>query len=108
MKTERIRALNDAFRRRMPSRKVFASNGVMALDTRIKREVERRIRSFTRFNAVNDPTGERKSGPFKLKGYVFFFRIEYYDRDNWMRKSCDPSVVPWTHRVMFIRLASER
>lgn len=104
--TEKIRALNDAFRTTLTGGKVLLTAGVNALPSEVKATVIRRVRTFSEFNEENDPHGEHDFGNFSLVGQKFFFKIDYYD-SNMEFGSEDPSDPSKTTRVLTIMLAQE-
>src|SRR5580700_5427309 len=59
---ERIRALNDAFRRTFVGGAVMITAGVEAMPLDQRRSLLQKIRSFNAFNEDNDPHGEHDFG----------------------------------------------
>jgi hypothetical protein len=104
--TEKIRALNDAFRITMTGGKVLLTAGVNALPSDVKVMVIRRVATFSDFNADNDPHGEHDFGNFTLAGRKFYFKVDYYDA-NMEFGSEDPADPLKTTRVLTIMLAEE-
>jgi Protein of unknown function (DUF3768) len=104
--TERIRALNDAFRTTMTGGKVFLTAGVDALPSDVKAIVIRRVATFSEFNEQNDPHQEHDFGTFSLSGRRFFFKIDAYDA-NMEFGSEDPADPAKTVRVLTIMLPEE-
>jgi hypothetical protein len=105
-RTERIRALNDAFRATFEGGQVFLTAGVEALPSDVRAMAIRKVATFSDFNADNDPHGEHDFGSFDLAGRRFFFKIDYYDRRlKW--GSDDPADPEKTTRVLTIMLAEE-
>jgi len=106
MTTEKIRALNDAFRMTLTGGKVLLTAGVNALPADIKAMVIQRVVTFCEFNEENDPHGEHDFGSFSLAGHKFFWKIDAYD--SAMRfGSEDPSNPSKTTRVLTIMLVEE-
>ena len=64
------------------------------------------MRTFTEFNAENDPLGEHDFGTIELDGETYFFKIDYYSPDM-QGGSEDPSSPEQTVRVMTIMRADE-
>jgi hypothetical protein len=93
-KTDRIRSLNDAFRRTFVGGAVMITAGVEAMPLDQRRSLLQKIRSFESFGAV-DEAGER-----------FFFKIDYYD-SSMEYGSPDPAEAAVTTRVLTIMLAEE-
>ncbi len=106
MSAEKIRALNDAFRRTMTGGRVMLTAGVDALPSDVKAMAIRRVATFSDFTADNDPHGEHDFGNFTLAGRKFFFKIDAYDA-NMEFGSEDPADPSKTTRVLTIMFASE-
>lgn len=106
MSADKIRALNDAFRRSMAGGRVMMTAGVDALSSDVKARVIRRVATFDAFTADNDPHGEHDFGAFVLVGQKFFWKIDYYDAAMEFG-SDDPADSTKTTRVLTIMLASE-
>jgi Protein of unknown function (DUF3768) len=106
MSTEKIRALNDAFRTTLTGGKVLMTAGVNALPADVKALVIQRVMTFSEFNKDNDPHGEHDFGNFTLAGRRFFFKLDYYD-SNMEFGSEDPSNPAKTTRMLTIMLADE-
>ena len=105
-RTERIRALNDAFRTSFEGGRVFLTAGVEALPSDVKAMAIRTVATFSDFHDGNDPYGEHDFGSFELTGRRFFWKIDYYDRRlKW--GSDDPTDPKKTTRVLTIMLAEE-
>jgi hypothetical protein len=106
MSTEKIRALNDAFRTTLTGGKVLLTAGVNALPSDVKAMVIQRVMTFSDFNEENDPHQEHDFGNFNLTGRRSFFKVDYYD-SNMEFGSEDPSDPTKTTRVLTIMLAEE-
>lgn len=106
MTTQRIRDLNDAFRRSFTGGKVMITAGVAAMTDELRAEVFGRVRTFDAFNADNDPRGEHDFGNFEIDGRKLFFKIDHYD-EAMEFGSEDPADPTKTTRVLTIMLASE-
>ena len=105
-RTERIRALNDAFRTTFEGGRVFLTAGVEALPSDVTAMAIRTVATFSDFHDGNDPYGEHDFGAFELTGRRFFWKIDYYDRRlKW--GSDDPADPEKTTRVLTIMLAEE-
>jgi hypothetical protein len=106
MSTNRIRELNDAFRRTFAGGKVMMTSGVNELPDCVKAEALRQVAMFTDFTPDNDPYGEHDFGSFTLVGRKFIWKIDYYDHDlkHGSENPADPSM---TARVLTLMLASE-
>lgn len=104
--SERIRALNDAFRSSFDGGQVFLTASVEALPSDVKAMALRKVTTFDAFAPDNDPHGEHDFGSFELAGHKFFWKIDCYDRRlKW--GSEDPSNPDKTARVLTIMLAED-
>lgn len=105
-RTERIRDLNDAFRKSFFGGRVVLTASVMELPSGVKAMAIRKVATFDAFSPDNDPHGEHDFGAFDLAGYRFFFKLDYYDRClKW--GSEDPADPDKTTRVLTIMLAED-
>jgi hypothetical protein len=105
-KTERIRHLNDAFRRTFVGGAVMITAGVEAMPLDQRRSLLQKIRNFTAFDDGNDPHHEHDFGAVDEVGERFFFKIDYYD-NNTEFGSPDPADPAVTTRVLTIMRADE-
>ena len=105
-KTNRIRELNDAFRRTFSGGNVVMTAGVDAFPDMVKAEALKQAATFDDFTEDNDPHGEHDFGSFELCGRKFFWKIDYYDRAM-EHGSENPSDPAKTTRVMTVMLVSE-
>ena len=103
MSTDRIRALNDAFRRTFAGGKVMMTSGVEELPDCVKAEALRQVATFSDFTTGNDPHGEHDFGSFTLVGRKFFWKIDLYEEPN-VKGANGEAVVT---RVLTIMLANE-
>ena len=103
---ERIRALNDAFRRTFVGGMVMITAGVEAMPIEQRRSLLQKVRAFDVFTDDNDPHGEHDFGLVELGGARCFWKIDYYDREMeaFSPDPADPSV---TTRVLTVMLAEE-
>jgi hypothetical protein len=106
MTAERIRDLNDAFRRSCAGGKIMMTAGITAMTDRMRADVFERVRTFDAFTAENDPRGEHDFGSFHVAGRKLFWKIDYYDAAM-VFGSEDPADPSKTTRVLTIMLASE-
>lgn len=105
-RAQRIRVLNDNFRRMFLGGRVMLTQGVAALPLDTKARVLLAVQSFKEFDEGNDPHGEHDFGAFETDGEKFFFKIDYYDKD--IRYGADDPADPVnTMRVLTIMFASE-
>lgn len=105
-KTEKIRRINDEFRRSFAGGRVVMTAGVATLPMFVRNQALARTRAFDDFNADNDPHGEHDFGRFEIDGNVFYWKIDYYD-ENIQYGSEDPADPARTTRVLTIMLAHE-
>lgn len=104
--SERIRKLNDTFRRTFDGGRVVTTEGVDALNATLKAAVLRQVRNFDRFDHGNDPREEHDFGNFEIAGERFFFKIDYYDPEM-EGGSEDPADPAKTTRVLTVMKAEE-
>ena len=105
-KADRIRELNDAFRRTFIGGAVMITQGVEAMPLDQRRSLLQKIRSFDAFSEDNDPHGEHDFGSVDEAGVRCFWKIDYYDRKTEFG-SPDPADPAVTTRVLTIMLADE-
>jgi hypothetical protein len=105
---ERIRELNDAFRKTLGPTlgRMMLTAGVNALPSDVCAMAIRKVATFDSFDADNDPHGEHDFGSFDLAGDKFFWKLDYYDR-NLEFGSDDPADPEKTTRVLTLMLAAE-
>ena len=103
---ERIRELNDDFRRSFVGGAVIITAGVEAMPDEQRRSLLAKVRAFDAFTEDNDPHGEHDFGAVDEGGVRCFWKIDYYDRDMTMHSddASDPMV---TTRVLTVMLAEE-
>jgi Protein of unknown function (DUF3768) len=104
--TNRIRALNDELRRKLPEGRAVMTTGVAALGAEAVARIVKTIAVYDDFCHANDPHEEHDFGSFEAGGAVIFFKIDYYD-DDLTYHSPDPSDPSVTERVITIMLAEE-
>ena len=106
MDTEKVKQLNDAFRRSTVGGKFMFASGVSALDKKTREEIILEVRKFNKFDLGNDPYKEHDFGSLNVKGIDIFWKMDYYD--NQMKyHSPDKSDPLQTKRVLTIMKASE-
>ena len=105
-KADCIRLLNDKLRTTFVGGKVMLTAGVDALSDEMKATVLSKVRTFTDFNADNDPHHEHDFGSFELAGVTYFFKLDYYAPDM-EGGSEDPADPAKTTRVLTIMRADE-
>lgn len=106
MSKQRIRDLNDAFRRTFAGGRVMLTAGVNALPDADKEQAIEKVKGFSDFTAGNDPHGEHDFGAFELGGQRLFWKIDAYD-PSMKFGSNDPSDPTQTTRVLTIMLADD-
>jgi hypothetical protein len=104
--TDRIRELNDDFRRTFVGGAVMITAGVEAMPNEQRRSLLAKVRVFDAFTEDNDPHGEHDFGAVDEGGVRCFWKIDYYDREMTMHSddAADPAV---TTRVLTVMLAEE-
>ena len=106
MSAEKIRALNDEFRRTFTGGKVMMTAGIAALPEAARALVLNEVRTFDAFTADNDPHGEHDFGNFEVDGCKIFWKLDYFDAAMEFGSE-DPADPLKTTRVLTIMLASE-
>ena len=76
---ERIRALNDAFRRTFVGGAVMITAGVEAMPVEQRRSLLAKVRAFDAFTDDNDPHGEHDFGAVDEGGVRCFWKIDLYE-----------------------------
>ena len=104
--TDRIRALNDDFRRTFVGGIVTITAGVEAMPAEQRKSLLAKVRAFDAFTDDNDPHREHDFGAVDEGGVRYFWKIDYYDREMTMHSddAADPAV---TTRVLTVMLAEE-
>jgi hypothetical protein len=105
-KSDRIRALNDAFRRTFVGGAVMITAGVEALPLDQRRSLLAKVRAFDVFSEDNDPHAEHDFGAVDEAGGRFFWKLDFYDR-NMEFGSPDPADPAVTTRVLTVMRADE-
>ncbi len=103
---DRIRALNDDFRRAFVGGMVMVTAGVEALPVDQRRSLLAKVRAVDAFTEDNDPHGEHDFGAVDEDGVRYFFKVDYYDRATEFG-SPDPAYPAVTTRVLTIMRADE-
>jgi Protein of unknown function (DUF3768) len=103
---ERIRALNDVFRRTFVGGLVLITAGVEAMPIDQRRSLLAKVHSFEVFSEDNDPHGEHDFGAVDEGGVRYFWKLDYFDRATEMG-SPDPADPAVTTRVLTIMRAGE-
>jgi hypothetical protein len=101
---ERVRAVNDSFRRELKGGRLIATAGVVGrCDLNL---LIAKVRAFSAFTEDNDPYGEHDFGAINHEGECFYWKIDYYDH-SLMAASPDPTDQALTTRVLTIMRAEE-
>jgi hypothetical protein len=107
---ERLRSLNDAFRRTFIGGAIIVSPRFEALDAELKSDILWRIRNFDAFepNEQWDPENEHAYLALDYRGCSIVALIDYLsldDPNSYSDDATDPAV---TQRVLTVRFADER
>jgi hypothetical protein len=103
---DRIRALNDTFRRSFVGGTIVVTAGLKSLSADRRHSILAKIRAFDNFNEDNDPHGEHDFGLIQDGAVRCFWKIDYYDTDMDLM-SPDPADASVTTRVLTVMLAEE-
>jgi hypothetical protein len=103
---DRIRALNDAFRRSFVGGTVIVTAGFDSLSADRRHSVLTKVRAFDQFDEDNDPHGEHDFGLIEEGDVRCLWKIDYYDSDMELM-SPDPADPFVTRRVLTVMLAEE-
>lgn len=103
---ERIRLLNDSFRKSGIGGRSVMTAGIAALSDELLPKIIAQVRAFDAFTEGNDPHGEHDFGSFEIEGLKVFWKIDYLDT-RMEYGSEDPSDPRITTRVLTIMLADE-
>lgn len=102
----KIRKLNDLFRKTFIGGKVVLTRGVADIPFNMQLVIVRKVQNFNTFTKANDPYGEHDFGSFDFNGITYFWKIDYYDK-AFLYLSLDPSDPNVTNRVLTIMRADE-
>jgi hypothetical protein len=103
---DRIRALNDTFRRSFVGGTVVVTAGLKSLSADRRHSILAKIRAFDNFNEDNDPHVEHDFGLIEGGDVRCIWKIDYYDTDRELM-SPDPADASVTTRVLTVMLAEE-
>jgi hypothetical protein len=107
--TARVRELNDNFRRDIFNRNLgtlIITAGVAAMKDEDRFALVREVQCFEDFNEGNDPYGEHEFGAIDFHKEKYFFKIDYYDKNNRFHSKNKASSL-LTNRVLTIMQACE-
>ncbi len=102
----KIRNLNDQFRRTGRGGRIMLTQGIQALGQKAVAEIIAKVRAFDQFNEGNDPYLEHDFGKIVHGHDVVLWKIAYYDRAMEFG-SPDPADTAVTTRVMTVMTAEE-
>ncbi|MBV8979133.1 MAG: DUF3768 domain-containing protein [Alphaproteobacteria bacterium] len=105
-RTNRIRDLNDAFRKSLAGGQGFFTDEAAAMGPEFMAAALSAVRSFNAFTIDNDPYGEHDFGSVTVGEEKAFWKIDYYDT-SLCYGSNDPADPAQTTRVITIMLAHE-
>lgn len=106
MNIEKIKQLNDAFRKSFSGGKVLLTCGIASLPLVQQNEIINKVKNFNDFTEDNDPYGEHDFGCFDYRGKQIFWKIDLYDL-NYEFYSPQPDDETQTNRVLTIMFAEE-
>jgi hypothetical protein len=104
--TDRIRALNDEFRRTFVGGAVMITAGVEAMPAEQRKSLLAKVRTFDAFTDDNDPHREHDFGAVDEASVRYFWKVDCYDRATEFG-SPDPADPAVTTRVLTIMRADE-
>ena len=106
MNVEKIKQLNDTFRKTFCGGRVVLTVGIQSLPTDDRSELLKQVQEFDKFTEDNDPYGEHDFGAISFKNDTYFWKIDYYDTDyNYLSPDTSDSNV--TNRVLTIMRGDE-
>jgi hypothetical protein len=105
-RTNKIRDLNDAFRRTLSGGEKFFTAEAVAMGPEFMAAALAAVCSFDAFTVDSDPYGEHDFGCVSVSGEKVFWKIDYYDT-TLCYGSDDPADPAQTTRVITIMLAHE-
>jgi hypothetical protein len=105
-RTQRVRELNDRFRKHLLTVTFVMSPGVSDLGEEAGTRIVAAIAAFDDFSRTDDPDGQHNLGAFEADGQTIIFKIDCFDTDL-KYQSPDPTDPVVTVRVMTVMLAHE-
>ena len=105
-RAEQIARLNDTLRKTGKGGAIMVTRGVRALPDFDPLALLQALAAFDKFDADNDPHGERDFGDVEFAGESLLWKIDYYapDLKYGSNNSADPAV---THRILTVLLPIE-
>src|SRR6202022_315545 len=104
--SQRIRELNDAFRKTFAGGKMVMTASVAALPEMVKASALVKLAEFNDFTPENDPHGEHDFLSFEHCGRTFFWKCDYYNKEM-DGGSEDPADLDKTNRVVTLMFAED-
>ena len=104
--TDKIRQLNDSFRRTFIGGDVMLTLGIRMKSEKEVVDILERVRTFKDFTPANNPYSEDDSASFDHNGEKIIWKIDYYDK-NYRFLSDNPADPTITNRVLTIMTAEE-
>lgn len=105
-RTQRIRELNDQFRRTGQGGQQFITPGIQEMGFVEMLIIRQLVASYDAFCEDNDPYGEHDFGNLTYHNEKIFWKIDYYDT-TLSAGSPDPADPSQTTRVLTIMMARE-
>lgn len=106
MNVEKIKQLNDTFRKTFCGGRVVLTVGIQSMPTDDRSELLKQVQEFDKFTEDNAPYGEHDFGAISFKNDTYFWKIDYYDTDyNYLSPDASDSNV--TNRVLTIMRGDE-
>lgn len=105
--TKKVRQLNDTHRQLLPISMTVLTHGVATLPSDTLTLLLSLVKRFEEFAEDNDPYNEHDFGQVGIGSDKFFWKIDYYARDDFLHGSEDPSDPNKTSRVLTIMRAEE-
>ena len=106
IKAQKIKELNDTFRKTFEGGRVVTTQGVDALGREAKAKVIASVQGFTKFHKANDPHHEHDFGSFTVDDGFYCWKIDYYDLAM-SQHTLDATNPDATIRVLTIMCADE-
>ena len=107
-RTQRIKELNDQFRRTGFGGRQFITPGIQEMGLPAVLTIRQLFARYDAFCEDNDPYGEHDFGSVKLSsGEKIFWKIDYYADDTFSAGAEDPADPAKSWRVLTIMLAEE-
>jgi len=100
-KNDKIRALNDQFRKDFKSSQVFLTLDIAQLGVDLLKRLTNEIKAYSDFKPSIDLEGQRSQGVLEIENHTIKWHIEYWDVDE-EHTSPDPSNGILTTRTLTI------